>query len=125
LAWSALALFGLASATDDLVALSCVPGVDPGCRSGPLPVGGPWVDQVHTLTSVLAVLGLLACMALLRSVAGRLSTVVAVWLVCELASTVAVGACYLWQGPMGLPQAGEMVTEASWLALVSRWVVVS
>jgi len=121
-AWAALAVFGLASAIDDIAGLTCVAGVDAGCRTTVVPVH--WVDRLHSLASaiaVLAVLGSMVAVLLARYRGGWPTPLVGGWLACELASTAAVSACYLWQGPMALPQAFEMVVESSWLAMMGRY----
>jgi hypothetical protein len=128
LAWVALAVYGAASAADELAPMSCVPHVDPGCELPVVSLRSPWVDQIHGLLSVLAVLGVLASMLAVARTRWRQPRTAAArcapgWLTAELAATVALGGCLLLQGPTGVPQTAEMLVEATWLALLGRHAI--
>jgi hypothetical protein len=114
-AWLALGVSGLAAVVDDGFAMTCVPGVSPACPLGTLPLHAPWIDQLHSVASCVAVLGMLASMAVLA----RRDAIARVLLTVELASTIAVGLTWLAGGPSGIPQAAELTTDAVWLVLLS------
>jgi hypothetical protein len=117
--WLALAVFGAVSATDDLAGMTCVRQTDPDCRLAAVPLDGPWVDQVHTLASVVAVVAMLACMFAFGRAGLRLAVA---WIACELGSALAVGVLVMVDGPVGVPQAVQMATEATWLVVLAAHV---
>ncbi|MFB7668545.1 DUF998 domain-containing protein [Kitasatospora sp. NPDC056138] len=122
--WGFLAAFGVFSAADVALPMSCAPSVSHGCQAV-----HPW----HTVTSALVHFALFASMTLL-SVAGRTGRqglqLVGRWgprlLPCALVSAVAtVGPLLGHPGWQGVPQRLHLVLVGLWFVLLAaalrRW----
>lgn len=69
--WSALALFGAATALDSRLPLSCAPTADPVCAARETAGLVPATHTAHAVSSTLAMLGALAALVLLTAAARR------------------------------------------------------
>ncbi|MEU9110529.1 DUF998 domain-containing protein [Streptomyces sp. NPDC048483] len=69
--WSALALFGAATALDSRLPLSCAPTSDPACAARETAGLVPATHTAHAISSSLALLGALAALVLLTFAARR------------------------------------------------------
>ncbi|WP_328496726.1 DUF998 domain-containing protein [Streptomyces sp. NBC_00414] len=68
---AALLLFGVATAVDSRLPLSCTPTGDPGCAARETAGLVPWTHSAHTLTSTIALCGILVAMVVLTRAARR------------------------------------------------------
>ncbi|MBQ0849530.1 DUF998 domain-containing protein [Streptomyces sp. BH-SS-21] len=66
---AALLLFGAATAVDSRLPLSCTPTTDPACAARETAAQVPWTHSAHTVSSTLALCGILVAMATLTRTA--------------------------------------------------------
>ncbi|MFD6290691.1 DUF998 domain-containing protein [Streptomyces sp. NPDC060205] len=81
---AALLLFGAATAVDSRLPLSCTPTTDPDCAARESASLVPWTHSAHTVSSTLALCGILVAMATLTRTARAGPALLAL----ELAATV-------------------------------------
>ncbi|MHC5700745.1 DUF998 domain-containing protein [Streptomyces tirandamycinicus] len=129
--WTALAVFGLATAVDSRLPLSCAPTDDPECAARETAGLVPATHAAHAYSSTLAMAGALAGMAALTVAARRyrrwpaLARFGPALLAVELAATVwtltAVAAFEAGRGIwwLGAGQRLQVLTVAGWLAVLA------
>lgn len=91
---AALAVFGVATITDALSPIPCIPHVDPGCRSEPSGLL-PQLHHIHALTSTVAVFAVFSAM-ILSVVAARRTTIWPLLRTAGLAVLVIIALATLW-----------------------------
>ncbi|MEU7006184.1 DUF998 domain-containing protein [Streptomyces sp. NPDC046332] len=131
LGWSALALFGAATAVDSRLPLSCAPTADSACAAREASGLVPVAHTAHAASSGLAMAGALAAMIALTLAARRyriwrpLGRTGAVLVALELAATVwtlaAVAAFETGGGTwaLGVGQRLQVLLVALWLAVLA------
>ncbi|GAA1149657.1 hypothetical protein F4556_004672 [Kitasatospora gansuensis] len=132
--WSALALFGAATAVDSRLPLSCTPTADPECAARETAGLVPATHTAHAVSSSLAMVGAIGAVTLLTVAARRYGwwpplARYGPWLVAaELAATVwslaAIAAFEAGHGTwtMGAGQRSQILLIAVWLAVLARGV---
>ncbi|GGG18169.1 hypothetical protein GCM10007304_35230 [Rhodococcoides trifolii] len=68
--WSAFGVFGASTIADALAPIECIPGIDPGCPSGPSGLF-PQLHHIHALTSSVAVFAIFVTMVTFTLAARR------------------------------------------------------
>ncbi|MEV0962917.1 MULTISPECIES: DUF998 domain-containing protein [unclassified Streptomyces] len=129
--WAALAVFGLATAVDSRLPLSCAPTGDPECAARETAGLVPATHTAHAYSSTLAMAGAVAGMAALTVAARRyrrwpaLGRAGPALLAVELAATAwtltAVAAFEAGRGVwwLGAGQRLQVLTVAGWLAVLA------
>ncbi|MER5866865.1 DUF998 domain-containing protein [Kitasatospora sp. NPDC002040] len=132
--WSALALFGAATAVDSRLPLSCTPTADPECAARETAGLVPATHTAHAVSSSLAMVGAIGAVVLLTVAARRYGwwpplARYGPWLVAaELLATVwSLGAIAAFEAghgtwTMGAGQRSQILLIAVWLAVLSRSV---
>ncbi|GGY53954.1 DUF998 domain-containing protein [Streptomyces omiyaensis] len=129
--WSALALFGAATAVDSRLPLSCAPTADPACAARETAGLVPATHAAHAVSSSLAMTGALVAMTALTLAARRyglwrpLARTGPVLVALELAATVwtlaAVAAFEAGRGPwlLGAGQRLQVLLVAVWTGVLA------
>ncbi|MFE7036253.1 DUF998 domain-containing protein [Streptomyces sp. NPDC057621] len=118
---AALLLFGAATAVDSRLPLSCTPTTDPVCAARETAAQVPWTHSAHTVSSTLALCGILVAMATLTRTARAGRALLALELAATAWTLAAIAALETGHGGwgVGIAQRLQVGVIAIWLGALA------